>query len=139
MKAAWEQLGDEYQDSSSVVVGDVDCTVHQDLCSKHGVSGYPTIKYWKDGTANAYNGGRDFDGLQKFTKDNLVVLCNVATMAECSDKEKAFITQMKEKPEKIEEQYARLQKMSDSKAAPALKQWLNQRLNILKQLTAKKA
>jgi len=137
MKAAWEQLGDDYQDSSSVVVGDVDCTVHQDLCSKHSVSGYPTIKYWKDGAANPYNGGRDLDSLKKFVQENLLVLCDVANPKDCTDKEKAFIDQMKAKPDQIAAQYARLQKMTDTKATPALKQWLKQRLNILKQLEKK--
>jgi len=47
MKQDWENLGSEYEASSSVVVGDVDCTVHSTVCSKHGVSGYPTIKYYK--------------------------------------------------------------------------------------------
>ena len=37
----------QYEASSSVLIGDVDCTVHSDVCSKHGVSGYPTIKYYK--------------------------------------------------------------------------------------------
>jgi len=135
MKAAWEQLGDEYQDSSSVVVGDVDCTVHQDLCSKHGVSGYPTIKYWKDGSAESYSGGRDFEALKSFTANTLVILCDVANPKDCTDKEKAFIEAMKAKPDKIASEYARLQKMTDTKAKPELKQWLKQRLNILKQLS----
>ena len=34
MKPAFDQLGDEYASSSSVAIMDVDCTVHQDLCSK---------------------------------------------------------------------------------------------------------
>jgi len=135
MKAAWEQLGEEYQDSSSVVVGDVDCTVHQDLCSKYQVSGYPTIKYWSSGKMEAYQGCRDLDALSAFTKNTLIKLCDVKTLAECSDKEKAFINQMKEKPAEIPTQYARLKKMTDSRAAPALKQWLNQRINILRQLS----
>jgi len=138
MKAAWEQLGDEYQDSSSVLIGDVDCTVHQDLCSKQSVSGYPTIKYWKDGKVESYNGGRDYEGLKKFTADTLQVLCQVKDPKDCTDKEKDFIKLMKAKPGDIPAQLARLQKMTDTKATPALKQWLHQRLNILKQLGEEK-
>lgn len=48
MKPAWDKLGGEYEGSSSVVIGDVDCTVHQDLCQRFEVRGYPTIKYFKD-------------------------------------------------------------------------------------------
>ena len=57
MKQDWEDLGSEYEGSSSVLIGDVDCTVHSGLCSKHGVQGYPTIKYYKDGDKNgeSYN------------------------------------------------------------------------------------
>jgi len=37
----------------------VDCTVHAKTCSDHGVSGYPTIKFFKDGkAAKEYEGGR---------------------------------------------------------------------------------
>ena len=73
MKPAWDQLGDEYE-GSSVVVGDVDCTEdkNRDLCSKYGVSGYPTIKYMnidtEDATGESYNGGRDFDSLKSFVE-----------------------------------------------------------------------
>lgn len=75
MKPAWDQLGAEYKDSTSVLIADVDCTIEKDLCSKHGVRGYPTIKYYtsetgKDGAS--YSGGRDADALKKFVKDTLV-------------------------------------------------------------------
>ncbi|KAJ1477926.1 thioredoxin-like protein [Baffinella frigidus] len=46
IKPFWEELGTEYESSSSVIIGDVDCTVETGLCSKQGVSGYPTIKYF---------------------------------------------------------------------------------------------
>ena len=46
MKPAWDQLSDKYTDHKSIVVADVDCTIHKDLCSKYGVKGYPTIKYF---------------------------------------------------------------------------------------------
>jgi len=54
MKPAFDQLAAEYESSSSVAIVDVDCTVHQDVCTKHGVSGYPTIKYWQDGEVKDY-------------------------------------------------------------------------------------
>lgn len=39
MKPAWDQLGDEFAGSSSVVIGDVDCTADgEELCSKFEVS-----------------------------------------------------------------------------------------------------
>ena len=40
MKPAWDQLGDEYAASSSVVIADVDCTAEgEDLCQEFGVQG----------------------------------------------------------------------------------------------------
>ena len=38
MKPAWDQLDAEYA-GSSVLIGDVDCTVETELCSEKGVSG----------------------------------------------------------------------------------------------------
>ena len=78
MKPAWDQLGAELAGSNSVLIGDVDCTVEKDLCSRFDVKGYPTIKYWnsdagKDGIK--YSGGRDFQVLRDFVKDSLEV-CN---------------------------------------------------------------
>ena len=61
MKQDWEDLGSEYEGSSSVLIGDVDCTVHSGLCSKHGVQGYPT---WQlDG--KLVPGERDLDGIEE--------------------------------------------------------------------------
>ena len=41
---AWNELGDAYPDTGSVVIGDVDCTVEESLCSEYEVRGYPTLK-----------------------------------------------------------------------------------------------
>ena len=79
MKPAWDKLGDEYKSSKTVLIGDVDCTKEQDLCQKYGVQGYPTIKYFTGATSSqgdAYNGGRDYDTLSKWAKDNLGPACN---------------------------------------------------------------
>jgi len=135
MKAAWEQLGDEFAGSSSVLIGDVDCTVESDLCQKEGVNGYPTIKYWKDGQAESYNGGRDFSSLLKHTRDNLAPACQVADTTFCTDKEKDFIEKTKGlSKDKIDAQLLRLEGMSDAKVKPELGAWIKARIRILKQL-----
>ena len=49
--------------------------VEKDLCSKEGVRGYPTIKYWKAGQpadGTKYQGGRDFNALKKFVESTLL-------------------------------------------------------------------
>ena len=44
----------------------LDCTAHQDVCSKYGVSGYPTLKIFRNGeVAKDYQGPREADGIVK--------------------------------------------------------------------------
>ena len=138
MKPAWDQLGDAYSSSSSVLIADVDCTVENELCSKYDVKGYPTIKYF---TADAdekgadYSGGRSFDDLKKFVEENLEVKCLLADDSGCSDKEKDFMTKWKAKDKAdATAQLERLTKMVSGTMAPDLKKWVAQRINILKQL-----
>jgi thioredoxin-like negative regulator of GroEL len=138
MKEDWEQLGGEYE-GSSVLIGDADCTASgKELCEKNGVSGYPTIKYFKDGAdAQDYQGGRSFDDLKKFVQDELEAKCDIAAPAECTDKEKKYIEKMKAKPaEDQKKQLTRLDAMKGDKMKAELKLWLSQRLRILTQLTA---
>jgi thioredoxin-like negative regulator of GroEL len=136
MKPAYDKLGDEFSASSSVAIVDVDCTKEQDLCGKHGVKGYPTIKYWLDGEAKDYQQGRSFDDMKKFVTDTLERKCQVAAPEACTDKEKKFIEMRKTKDaEANKKELERLTKMAAGSSMKAeLKQWLHQRLNILKQL-----
>merc|ERR1711935_935576 len=84
-----------FEASSSVVIGDVDCTVETDIASEYGVSGYPTIKYFTpetDPKGDDYSGGRDLVSLKKFVEDKLERKCDVASPEGCSEKE-AFLFQ----------------------------------------------
>ena len=137
MKPDFDKLSGEYEASSSVVVADVDCTVEQELCSKHGVRGYPTVKYYKDGDKEGkdYPSGRDYDSLKKFIQDELEVKCDVNAPEGCTQKEKDFIEKMKAKSaDEVKKALDRLEGMKAGSMKPELKQWLFQRLNILKQL-----
>lgn len=141
MAKAWNDLGDDYAASSSVLIGDADCTADaKDLCEKFEVRGYPTIKYFVDGDVwegEQYSGGRDYDSLKKFAEEKLEIKCDVSNTEECSDKEKGYIAKMKEKSaEEKKKQLTRLEAMKDGKMKPELKQWLVQRLRILKGLSA---
>mmetsp|Transcript_21230 Transcript_21230/g.35129 ORF Transcript_21230/g.35129 Transcript_21230/m.35129 type:complete len:144 (+) Transcript_21230:226-657(+) len=136
MKPDWDKLGDEYAGSNSVMIGDVDCTEDgKELCEKFSVSGYPTIKFFKDGdvtTGEDYQQGRDFFSLQKFVQDELEVKCNPSDPTECTDKEKAYITKMTDKTaDERKAQHDRLTKMKGNSMKAELKAWLHQRLNIL--------
>ena len=138
MKPAWDQLGDDYAASASVLIGDSDCTASgKELCEKLGVQGYPTIKYFIDGNMDGedYQGGRDFDALKKHVVDKLEVKCDVNDPTECTEKEIKFIDKMKAAtPEERSKQLGRLDKMKGDSMKAELKQWLNQRLSILKSL-----
>jgi|EP00908_Phaeocystis_cordata_P003236 protein disulfide-isomerase A6 len=139
MKPAYDQLGDEYADSSSVLIGDADCTASgKELCNDNDVRGYPTIKYFNGETGPKgadYSGGRDFDSLKKFVEDNLEVKCLLDNTEGCSDKEKEFMEKWKAKDKaEITAQLERLKGMSSGSMKPDLKKWLTQRMSILKQL-----
>jgi len=88
MKPDWDKLSKKYADSDRVVVADVDCTQHQGLCGEHGVRGYPTIKYFLGGEAEASKGGRTLKDLKKFVKDNLLEApCDSANKDACSEEQ----------------------------------------------------
>jgi len=92
MKPAWDKLAEEFKDSKTAVVADVDCTAGgKDLCSTHGVRGYPTIKYGDPNALEDYKGGRDFDALKKFAEENLGPTCGPANLDLCDADKKAQI------------------------------------------------
>jgi protein disulfide-isomerase A6 len=137
MKPAWDELSELYTDSSKVVVADVDCTVHNDLCGEHGVSGYPTIKYYtaeKPG-GDSYQGGRDLESLKSFVEENLSAKCDVASLEDCDDKQKKYIEKMKAKgADEQKKELERLKSMSSSSVAPDKKAWMAQRTVLLKEM-----
>lgn len=142
MKPDWDKLGEAYADSSSVIVADVDCTVHKTTCSKYGVNGYPTVKYFTAETGESgadYKQARSYEALEKFVKDELEAKCVVEDPAGCTDKEKTFIekVQAKNDPEFVSAQIKRLDGMKAKKMKPSLKTWVSQRLSILKQMVPK--
>ena len=59
------------------MIASVDCTTdeNKDLCQQYGVSGYPTLKYFKDGSREGqdYKGGRGLDELESFVAEELNV------------------------------------------------------------------
>merc|ERR1711877_69613 len=87
-KPDWDKLMEEFKDSPSSLIADVDCTTGgKELCDKNGVRGYPTIKYGEVGDLKDYNGGRSFDDLKKFAEEK----CGPSHLELCSEEHKTKI------------------------------------------------
>jgi len=69
-----KKLAPEYEKAATrlkredppIPLAKVDCTANSDSCSKHGVSGYPTLKMFRGGQASDYNGPRQEDGIVSY-------------------------------------------------------------------------
>jgi len=44
----------------------VDCDEHKDLAKEYGVSGFPSLKLFKEGKPTDYSGGRTTDDIVKY-------------------------------------------------------------------------
>jgi hypothetical protein len=92
MKPDWDKLMEEYKDSKTVLIADVDCTASgKDLCNEVGVRGYPTIKYGDPNNLEDYKGGRTFKDLKKHADENLGPSCGPDNLDLCDDEKKATI------------------------------------------------
>uniref|UniRef100_A0A7S2AD48 Thioredoxin domain-containing protein n=1 Tax=Alexandrium andersonii TaxID=327968 RepID=A0A7S2AD48_9DINO len=86
---------DDFKGSPTALVADVDCTTEgKDLCEKHGVKGFPSIKWGDPDALEDYDGGRDYDSLKKFAKENIMPLCSPANMDLCDEDKKKAIAEL---------------------------------------------
>lgn len=119
MKPDWDDLGEKYENSKKVLIGDVDCTgAGEPLCKKYGVQGYPTLKYFNppDTEGETYDGGRTLKELKKFAK-TLGPMCTVATWSTCTEKQKAELQPYIDKGEALAEEYKNLKgRLDEAKA-----------------------
>jgi len=124
MKPAWDKLmknwnkGDRTKTS---LIADVDCTSEtgKPLCEKIGVEGFPTIKWGDASNLEAYDGGRDYDAMKKFAKENLKPLCSPANIDLCDDEKKKEIAAFQAMPaadleKQIEEKKAEMKAAEDT-------------------------
>jgi len=95
MKPAWDKLMQEYAGHATALVADVDCTAEgKPLCEQVGVEGFPTIKWGDPSSLEDYDGGRGFEELQTFAKENLKPICSPANIDLCDDAKKAQINEL---------------------------------------------
>jgi len=116
---------EENKDSPTKLIADVDCTAAgQPLCEKHGVKGYPTIKYGDPTDLQDYQGGRDLEDLKKFADENLGPSCGPKNLDLCSAEVKEkFEKFMKMSAGKLEGKIRNLEK-SMKEEVPLMKKTL---------------
>jgi len=116
MKPAWDKLMKEFDGHASALVADVDCTAAgKPLCDEVGVKGFPTIKYGDPNNMEDYKGGRDYDALSKFAKDNLGPKCGPKNLDLCDDAKKKQIEEFMALP--AAELQAKIKEQDDASAA----------------------
>jgi protein disulfide-isomerase-like protein len=134
MKPAWDEASAAAH--SSVFLADVNCSDQEELCKEVGVSGYPTIKVYKDGEVSDYNGGRTLEDLTKYVETELATPCDITKLAEtCSEKAAPYTEKWKAKDvEAIKKELGRLYGLAGKSMTADLKAWLRERVAILNQL-----
>lgn len=135
MAPDWEKLG-EAVDENKVVIASVDCTVEETVCSKYGVSGYPTLKYFEKGSDKAvdYQGGRAYDDFKDFVDEQLGGGCEPDDQELCSDKEKEYLAEWGKKDAKdAKKELNRLQGLKRGRNEEQLA-WYKNRVKLLRKL-----
>mmetsp|Transcript_125216 Transcript_125216/g.348414 ORF Transcript_125216/g.348414 Transcript_125216/m.348414 type:complete len:231 (-) Transcript_125216:93-785(-) len=117
MKPDWDKLVEEYKDSPTSGVYDVDCTADgKDLCEKQEVKGYPTIKHGDPDNLQAYEGGRTYEDLKKFAEENLGPQCGPSNLDLCDADTKAMIEGfLKMSKADLDKKIAEIQKATSEK------------------------
>jgi thioredoxin-like negative regulator of GroEL len=139
MKPAWDRLADEID--KSVFIADINCSDEADLCQENDVQGYPTIKVYRDGKPEPYEGGRSFDELFAYADENLAEKCNVLDETKrkekCDEKSQQYYAKWVPKAADLQQkELTRLEGMLNKSMTADLKKWLRQRVSILKQLAS---
>lgn len=57
-------------ENDGVAIKEIDCDVDSNVCSTSGVSGFPTIKLFKNGNEIEYVGDRTENSIVQFVKNN---------------------------------------------------------------------
>lgn len=95
MKPDWDKLMDEYKDSETVLVADVDCIgAGKPLCDKVGVQGFPTIKFGHPDSLEDYKEGRDLSSIRSFASD-LKPPCDPESLNHCDEAQKVEVERLK--------------------------------------------
>ena len=142
MKPAWDALGTEYATSSSILVGNVDCTgIGRTLCETNEVRGYPTLKvFHADGSQTTYTRGRSLDELRAFVSDELEPQCDPTDSSGgggCTERERKFYAKWIDRPSsETSAEGARLTRMLSQPMANELRAWTAVRRRLIDRILA---
>lgn len=138
-----------FRNNADVAFGDINLSTDP-VRGNHqpGAGGWPTIKYFNKDTG--YDGAPypkktskamceelgDEAMMQAYVEEmGATSLCSAQTGMGCSDKEKGFIDKWKGRnANDLTSQLARISGMTGSRMKDDVKEWLNQRIAIIKQL-----
>lgn len=78
----YEKLGASFKKAKSILIGKVDCDEHKSVCSKYGVSGYPTLQWFPKGSLEPkkYEGPRTAEALTEFVNNEGGTSVKIATV-----------------------------------------------------------
>merc|ERR1719383_714291 len=98
VKPHWDKLIEEF-DGGKIIIGDVDCTAETKLCEEYKIAGYPSLRYFVNGSDKPedYQGARDYPDLKKFILENIMPQCDVESREGCSHREKEYIVKFEAK------------------------------------------
>lgn len=92
LKPDWDKLMTAFEGHASALVGDCDCTGDcKPMCDANAVQGFPTLKFGSPEALEAYEGGRTFAELKKFSDENLKPVCSPANIDLCDEEKTAEI------------------------------------------------
>jgi protein disulfide-isomerase A6 len=68
----YEKVGEAFANDKNVVVASVDCDAHNAVCSRFGIQGFPTLKYFPRGSKEPqeYDGGRTAEDIITYINDH---------------------------------------------------------------------
>jgi len=91
MAEDWEKLAAEWAGNETGLVAEVDCTAEETKALCSGVEGFPTLRYGDPGTLDDYSGGREYESLSAFAKENLKPTCGLSNLDLCDEETKKKI------------------------------------------------
>lgn len=102
MAEDWDKLASEWEGHAVGLVAEVDCTDEegggQALCEDFDVQGFPTIMYGDPSSPETYEGGREYDDLAEFAKENISKAnCGLANIDLCPEDVKTIVLDLQTK------------------------------------------